>query len=500
MANSAQNLKAILVIVVSAILAVWLGVSLVTDQTETLIYGAAGAVVLTALFLGRKVWLLMIFFSAANVVLIRGFGTTDIGQALFLGCSLAMLCIRKLKFSLSFGELEVWGLLIVACILQAYFRNPVGLNVLGSGSVGARPYTVAALAIVSAALLSCLRVEPDELKWAMWLSLLGGVLGIFGNVLRTGMTFTEEGLARIPPLSTAGQIAALWLTSRISPLRACLHFFWGAVLLFSIFAAAGSAYRNAVAMVLLIYFFGICYRSGRQGMVFALIAASFGLGVLAIVNSNFPLPGNIQRALSPLPGTWEDQYVKGADASTDWRMEMWQEALLTDRWIHDKTFGDGMGMTAVQLQQNENISATRAGKTSSGLLVQQENMLINGSYHSGPVHTIRAVGYVGLVVLLLAMIRVSVHAHRQIMRCRNTEWFPVALYFGIPLLINPIFFVFIFGEFQTGVATTVLGAAMIRLFEKNLPLPALPGRRRDPYPLPVSMLRQQAAQGGSYRI
>jgi hypothetical protein len=207
-------------------------------------------------------------------------------------------------------------------------------------------------------------------------------------------------------------------------------------------------------------------------MLAAVFGGSVVLVLLALINLNFPLPGNIQRALSPFPGTWEEQYRKAADDSTEWRVEMWKEALTSDHWIHDKVMGDGVGMTAAQLAQNERLDESQGGKAASGLLVQQENMLINGSYHSGPVHTIRAVGYVGLAILLLAMIRVAVHAHRQIVRCRGTEWYGLALFFCVPLITQPIFFTLIFGEFQTGVGGTMLGIAMIRMLEKNLPLPA----------------------------
>jgi hypothetical protein len=76
------------------------------------------------------------------------------------------------------------------------------------------------------------------------------------------------------------------------------------------------------------------------------------------------------------------------------------------------------------------------------------------------------------LILLLAMIRLAVHAHRQIIRCKGTEWYPLALFFGIPIIAHPFFFVFIFGEYQTGVAAWVLGMAMVRLLEKNLPIPS----------------------------
>jgi hypothetical protein len=244
------------------------------------------------------------------------------------------------------------------------------------------------------------------------------------------------------------------------------------VLLISIALAAGSGYRNSVCAVGFIYILGIAYRGGVVACLGSALCGSMILVLLALVNLNYPLPGNIQRALSPLPGTWEERYRKAGDDSTEWRMEMWKEALSGDRWIRNKVFGDGIGMTMAQYQGNTLTDSRSGGRAASGLLVQQENMLINGSYHSGPVHTIRAVGYVGLAILLLAMIRVAVHAHRQIMRCRGTEWYGLALFFGIPLISQPFYFTLIFGEFQTGVAGVMMGIAMIRLLEKNIPLPA----------------------------
>ncbi|MEO7098013.1 MAG: hypothetical protein ABI162_01535 [Luteolibacter sp.] len=471
---NARSIQGILIIFFALFIAIWLGLSVVTNQTETLIQIAGAALLITAIFLGRRIWLLLIFFSALNVLLIRGSGTTEIGQVLFLVFSLILFLMRKLRMRFQFGEKEFWALLVIACIVQAYLRNPVGLNVFGGGSVGGRPYVAMILSISTAAGLSILLVDAKELKWAMYLTLLGGFLGIPGTMLRYGdATSGQEGYDRIPVLGTAATLLARWLTSRISPLRACVHPLWGLVLLASIAAAAGSGYRNSVAAVGFVYILGIAYRGGVAASLCSAVGGSFFLLLLALVNLNFPLPGNIQRALSPLPGTWEERYRKAADDSTDWRVEMWKEALTSDRWIHDKVLGDGIGMTMAEYEGNQlTDSRSGGGRAASGLLVQQETMMITGSYHSGPVHTIRAVGYVGLAILLLAMIRVAVHAHRQILRCRGTEWYGVALFFCIPLISQPFYFTLIFGEYQTGVAGVMMGIAMIRLLENNLPLPA----------------------------
>jgi hypothetical protein len=483
---NARSIQGLLVLVIGTFIAIWLGVALVTNQMETILKVGGAALLISAAFLGRRIWLLFMFLTSMNVVLYRWAGTIELGQALFIGFSLLLFLMRKLHFKVRFGELELWTLLIIACILQAYMRNPVGLSFFGAGNVGGRPYLVIALWIASAGILSTLIVPPQELKWALRLSILAGFLGIplqmarFGNLasMSGDGEFDIGGGTRIGSFMQLSGALARWIASRISPLRACFHPFWALMLLVTVGLAAASGFRNAVANVGVIFLVAICYHGGAKSFMASVVMGSFGLAFLALINLNFPLPGNLQRALSPLPGTWEEQYRKAGSRSTEWRMEMWKAALTSDEWIHNKILGDGIGINAEQLQRMTDLEYSSIGAGRSGLTVQQEQMMAVGAFHSGPMHSIRMVGYVGLLVLLLAMIRLAVHAHRQIMRSKGTEWAPVALFFGIPLISQPYFFTFVFGEYHVGVATTVMGIAMVRLIERNLPLPAYVVNRR----------------------
>jgi len=123
---------------------------------------------------------------------------------------------------------------------------------------------------------------------------------------------------------------------------------------------------------------------------------------------------------------------------------------------------------------------------------QQEAMMITGSYHSGPVQTVRTLGYVGLIILVLAMIRMAVHAHRQMIRCRGTEWYPLALLIGVPVIVLPPFFVFVFGEFGKDVSVLFLSYGMMSLLEKNLPLPPYVKQMYQPYMLGRNRLGTEA--------
>jgi hypothetical protein len=280
----------------------------------------------------------------------------------------------------------------------------------------------------------------------------------------------------------------------VSPLRACLHPFWAPLILLSFAFAAGSGFRNVVATVGIYYLIAIAYRGGFMSVLVASLTAAFGLAALALFNLAVPLPANWQRALSPFPGTWEERHVEAADVSTEWRVEMWKQALFTDFWIQNKLFGDGLGFGRRELEMMEAMELGQSFESlGSGLSAQQESMMITGGYHSGPVQTIRTVGYVGLAILMLAMIRVAVHGHREVLRCRGTEWYPLALFMVIPSIALPFVFTLVFGEFKTATTQVFFAYGMISLMKRNLPLPAYAKTVRTAYILN----RRAQASGGS---
>ena len=484
-ANAIRN--GFLIIIVFFV-AIWLGVSVVTEQTETILKIGATILILTGAYLGRKIWLLMVFFTALNVPLIRGFGTVELGEFMFIGFSIIMLLMRRLPLKVTLAEKEVWILLVAACVVQVYFRNPVGLGIFGAGNVGAKPYFLITLSFFTAIILGNIQVNPTEIRWLFKLSIFGEILGMGLTSLRmraggggqiegferSSQMADSGGSGRLGSIGTLGIESAKVTVAFISPIRALRRPLWLLLILFSLVAAAGSGYRNVVAYTGLIYIIGLAYRGGFGSVLLATVSTSCILGLLALVNLISPLPGNIQRALSPFPGTWEKRHVEAAEASTEWRVQMWKEALFTDYWIQNKILGDGLGLTARELKLMESAddgSAIKMNSLGSGLSAQQENLMLAGGYHSGPVHTVRIVGYVGLIILVLAMIRIAVHAHRQINRTRGTEWYPVALYIGVPIIAQPIFFVFVFGDFGGAASYLMMSYAMISVFEKNLPLP-----------------------------
>lgn len=521
-----NKIKAALIFILALFGAVWLGISIVTDQTETILKVVVAMVFIGCLLMGRRVWLLIPFMGTLDLGLrIPGQPSTlMLGQLLVLGFCTALFLIRRLPYRIRLTELEFWVLILSVFVAQAYIRNPVGLNLFGGASVGGKPYFLYAISVSTMIIFSAILVTEKDLKLFFKATVLGGLMNAavsitgrfipavgfyfggdyvrsdevnyedFGKAVDTGAT------NRINFLGPMTKNISLWLSCFISPLRACFHPLWVFVLLFCVGAAAYSGYRNVVVAVGLTLLVGIAYRGGFFSVFLSVLGGVCFVALLAVVNLILPLPPNVQRSLTFLPGTWEERYSGDAKSSSDWRFEIWREVLTSDRYIQNKWIGDGLGFSSEALRQNMSDTQNRAGR--SGFDEHREGILISGDYHSGPVQTIRVIGYIGLLFMLLAMWRLAVHAHRQILRCRGTEWYPLSLLIGIPLIVHPIFFTFVFGDFRGGSTTFLIGVGMIRFLQNNLPLPEYVVRRHTPYVLQRPDQRsagEQAAPQGALR-
>lgn len=511
-----NKIKAVVIVILALFAALYLGISAATAQLETVAWVVGGVGFATCVFLGRKIWLLIPLFGAIDLTLrIPGQpNTLMVAQALVIGFCILLMSIRKLKFHFRFTEVEFFMLLFTLLALQAYLRNPVGLNIFGGNSVGGKFYFTFAITLVASFLMAGLVVDPKELKTALKLSIFGGLINVFINIVGmfvpavgywASVTVMGDGdtsepvdtgrAGRVPGLSVFATNIALWISSFKNPMRAVFHPLWLPLILISMAAAGVSGFRTAVILTGMVYLFGIFYRGRMIQVIISLACFGLGIGLLAIVNSVAPLPPNIQRALTFLPGTWEQRYKDDAQGSTDWRVEMWEEALSSDRWIQNKILGDGLGFTQRELNYQLALKTGGGGRIGiSGFDEDREGVLASGGYHSVFVSSVRTCGYIGAVVFIIAMLRCSVRAHRLIVRARDTEWFPLALFFGIPIIVGTIWFAFNTLTYLQAVSVFLYQVAMLRMLENNLPL----AQAVAPAPLPLShrrleRLRENAA-------
>ena len=506
-----SKIKNLIVLSLAVFAALYLGIAAATAQMEVVLWVVGGLGLTVCLAMGRRIWLMLPFMTSLSLVLpIQGnFSTMLIAQFLILGFCSMLFLMRKLPMLFRFTELEFWNLLFLLCVAQVYMRNPIGLNLFGGDSIGGKPYVMFIITVATALLVSVLTVPPNELKWYVRATMLGSWINFgLGAVAKMvpsvgtylGASFStdvsrdagladrvaaDEGAAsRVSFVRQISLDLAIWVSSKVSPLKACVLPLWAPLVAFTLIAAAVSGFRSQFAAVALTYLVGILYRGGLRHLLVAGILVAAGLTVLGLGNLVAPLPPNIQRSLSFLPGTWEERYTRDTAESTEWRMQMWIDALSSDRYIKNRIMGDGLGMTADQLRL-----ATSEATSVGNIDAHRESAMQAGDYHSGPVQTIRTVGYVGLVVLLIGLVRLGVHTHRQIERCRNTEWFSTALFIGNTYVWFAFGWTLIFGSFLGGASALFMGSALVRLLQNNLPLPPYVVKRREPYILKSSRQR-----------
>jgi hypothetical protein len=194
-----------------------------------------------------------------------------------------------------------------------------------------------------------------------------------------------------------------------------------------------------------------------------------GLVVIALLTIALSLQGRVislplpaQRALSFLPGKWDYSAKSDAQGSTEWRVTMWRAMLTGDKYIANKWLGDGFGFTRRQL---DIMNANMAHGTMAD---QQENLMISGGVHSGPIGAIRFVGIVGLILFIVFAVLVARHAVHLIRRCEKTPFYPLALFIGIPTVWFPVSYLFVFGSYGDDLPGILITVGLLKMLENSL--------------------------------
>ena len=176
----------------------------------------------------------------------------------------------------------------------------------------------------------------------------------------------------------------------------------------------------------------------------------------------------MQRALSWLPGDWDPAAVLDAEASTEWRVEMWEWAWNDDRILRNKIWGQGFGLTLDDM----NLIATSlaAGQGGSSLLggSDRELFMINGTFHSGPISTVKYIGIIGFTLYFPLMCYMGLLAWRLCKKARGTKAFTLALFLGIPIIYEPFNFIFVFGGLDGNYPQLLFWAGLLNMTSNYL--------------------------------
>ena len=393
---------------------------------------------------------------------------------------------RKVKTEV----IDIIAWMNIAWLGTVFLRNPVGINALGTSLVGGKPYVDLLLSVMSYIILSRQIISPKQAKLIVSASVaisivvalgstlvffipaIGKILGPFYSAFASwGIDETQEvdvGSTRLIALQGSGMNLIIYCICMVNPMSMLSPKNWrfmGLYLIGSLMVFL-SGFRSAILSIIVITGRGAFLRErvegiAKVGFAFFFIVVCF----IAISFSGFQLPWTFQRALSFLPGDWDPTAVEAGKVSSEWRHEMWKTVLSSDRYIRNKLLGDGYGF--LRSDYEAMLDAAQGVGLLSGSEGDKESHMIQGTYHSGPISGIKRVGYLGLVMLLVYMVALARYAWRLIGRTAGTHYQLIALFFGIPMIVLPCFFVFVFGDYND-ILTMMFSLGMFKMISASL--------------------------------
>jgi hypothetical protein len=485
-----SKIKARIIVVLALFFALYLGVAAATAQLEALIWVAGGLFITICLLLGKNVWIIIpaTLGMRGGINFLPGalepwhFATAVVGVMFLI-----RIATRQQRIAFKWSSLDTAVLFIALTILQAFIRNPTGLMFIGGEMAGGKPYLIFIMAITAFVLIGIADADINTFRWAVLLhvgftaidgivnmvsglvpAVAAAVLPYYSNVsLDAVSTLQYSGNVEESRITQFGQLGSLlglvacsfWRPAAALDIRKP----WRAVTaLAAIAAVLLSGFRGTVGSLFVRFVVGsLVHRKPLDVFIVSLLGLLAVMGTIAVVPVN-DLPYSLQRVLSMIPGvTVREEISREAQDSVDMRVRMWEEALLTDRYIYNKMLGDGFGMKQADAAL---MSLWAKGDKQIRATVHVEEILLaNGAYHGFHAEVIRFTGVVGLVAATIAMFIFLVFAKRSINAYRDHPYWGCVIFICLPFLIMPFWYWLVYGDYRQMFPPALATAGMLKL-------------------------------------
>jgi len=484
-----HKIKTIFILLISAFAALYLGVAAATAQHEAIAWVVGGFVFAMLLLLGRNVWAVIPVAAAftGGLTFLPGYPQPwYVFTPLVGGFMLVLFLLRSPMFQFRWNWLDTIMVLQVLTLLQAYMRNPMGLAIMGGDQLGGRPYFDYAVAITGYFLLSFVKTDAETFKrmaiCVIIASVADGLLRaatnlsgtlaqmvarVYGNVEHQanveGASFVFDSETRFGGFMGIGLTLCLICFAFRRPLS-CMRPIplWPFICLCaSMLFIFLSGFRSALIRAGCFFIAGSLIRRKPLDIAVAGIAGSLIILFYGAVAGLSSLPMSVQRALSFLPFEVSEDVRIGAEASSNWRFEMWMIVLTSDRYIQNKMLGDGFGYSRAEHEaQLQYMEGTAYHYTNS-----IDMFIAKGSYHGWHVEAIRFTGVLGLIIGLVLLFGFAIHAWKAIRHYQGTKYFNYVIYICIPFLIEPFFHIFVFGSYKSTFIYLISAAGIVRVLD-----------------------------------
>jgi hypothetical protein len=464
-----------------------------SDTRPVAVVIALSAAVVVFVKLKTNIWVLLPigWYLAGRVTLLPiPFSLRDLCFMAVIACFVLFLATRVVPWKRKISMLDYLIYINLAYLATVYIRNPVGVYAMQTSMVGGRPYFETLLATGAYLILS--RTTPSDAvarMFPLFYLIPTGVVAVLDIVARIMPQFSyplamiysgvgsisptaslqdsaEVGRDRITGLRDVGSVGVLALCARYSPATLITPLYPWRLLLFlsALVAMFLSGFRAALFAAIVFFLLSAFIRKRVPDII---IAAGSGVLLLTLLislqGSVIQLPLTMQRALSWLPGEWNQEAVEDAEGSTRWRFEMVEWAWNDTTVLRNKIWGQGIGFSLDDM----NLIAAMITSREAGINLlggsDREQFMITGTFHNGPISAIRCVGIVGLCLYAVLIIYLSVHAWKLCKAALGTKAFPLALFVGLPIIYFPFAFFVLTGFYESDLAVTIFSAGLLNL-------------------------------------
>lgn len=422
MLNDASANRSLIIYAICLPLAIFLGF-LLTDpldkQNDITFSILFLLLLLPLLFRWYHAWLITMWNMAITFILIPGYLPGWMPMAcIAFGIAVGHYALNRERKFLQ-ARSVTWSLVVLGLVVAATakFRGGVGFHALGDEAVGGKRYLYIWIAIIGYFALISQPIPPEKRKRYTTLFLLGAVTAALADLANElgpafhflyiffpGAESSPTSISRLPdPVQSMEQfggiaVACVGVVYTLVARHGIegildLKRIWRPIIFLSVLLlTAFGGYRGiviSIGLTLIFVFYFEGFVRSRLMPVTALALILIG-GLTVAFSESLPLP--VQRCLAFLPVKISSTARMSAEASTEWRLEIWQ--YLLPQVPHYLLLGKGLTFDSNDLASYQTLGNQQVGGDVGG------GFTLAGDYHSGPLSVIIQFGIWGTLAFL----------------------------------------------------------------------------------------------------
>jgi hypothetical protein len=346
--------RTLIIFGVCVVLAIWLGFLVAGPMTYSsmAIYGLLGFILISPLLLRWHYPLMLLCWNFAAVVPFMP-GRPSVGLTMILlslGISVLQRTINRESQFIRVPQITVALLLMLAVVLVTAKMTGFGIRVFGSSVYGGHKYLYLVGGILGYFALSAKRIPPGRRNLYLALFFLGSISAAFGDLVgflpRSGYFIywffqpfnmdelhTGAGIGEQVTRLNGAEYASLGIFSFMLARYGIRGIFfsrkpWRWVILFlAVVYGLLGGYRSLLIIFTLLFMIELFLEGLHRTKLMAIILSGGIIGALALIPLAEHLPVGIQRTLSFLPYKVSPEAKLDAQATLDWRLDMWNGLL-----------------------------------------------------------------------------------------------------------------------------------------------------------------------------